>query len=210
VPLLEQHSWDEKDKAGVRLFDDLPPDIETSVRNAVVSGRGWEASVARHFLHSAGEKPAAEANHVEADMFSTLEKTILLKSVSLFQDIPAEKLARVAAIAEERNVPAGTLILREGDVGESLYVVVSGSVRIHSEDRELTVFHRGDCLGEMALLDSAPRSASATALEETVLLEIDQINFYQVMETYPEIMKEVVRLLTRRLRAANIKISSGK
>jgi CRP-like cAMP-binding protein len=172
----------------------------------VESKDAWESAIARHYLQKAG--PSAVVD-LESDMYSTLEKTILLKSVSLFHGIPAEKLSRVATIAEEKTVAEGTEILREGEFGDSLFVVANGSVRIHRENRELTVFRRGDCLGEMSLLDGSPRSASATAMEETTLLEIDQPNFYQVMEAYPEIMKEIVRLLTRRLREANDRIAAA-
>jgi hypothetical protein len=210
VPLLEQQSWSEKDEAGKRLYEDLPNNLDAELSYATASHDRWESSIARHFLAKTGKATPEGVVHLDSDMFSTLEKSILLKSVSLFRDIPAEKLSRIAAIAEERAVPPGTVILKAGDFGESMFVVASGSVRVHLEDRELTVFHRGDCVGEMSLLDGAPRSASATALEQTTLLEIDQQNFYEVMETYPEIMKEVVRLLTRRLREANDRIAAGK
>jgi CRP-like cAMP-binding protein len=62
----------------------------------------------------------------------------------------------------------------------------------------------------MAVLDGAPRSASATALEDTTLLEIDQPNFYQVMESYSAVMHGVVRLLTRRLREDNERLARMK
>jgi ATP/ADP translocase len=206
LPLLEQTPWGEKDEAGIRLHSDLPFDFDAAVREMCESKDSWESVIARHYRMKAYPGSVVD---LESGMYSTLEKTILLKSVSLFQGIPAEKLSRVAAIAEEKSVPEGTVILREGEFGESLFVVAGGSVRIHIEDRELTVFRRGDCLGEMSLLDGAPRSASATAMEETTLLEIDQPSFYQVMEAYPEIMKEIVRLLTRRLREANDRIAAA-
>jgi hypothetical protein len=206
LPLLEQTPWAEKDKAGIRLHTDLPFDFEVAIREMAESKDPWESLIARHYLRKTG---AGAVVDLESDMYSTLEKTILLKSVSLFQGIPAEKLSRVAAIAEEKTVSEGTEILREGEFGDSMFVVANGLVRIHRENRELTQFRRGDCLGEMSLLDGSPRSASATALEETTLLEIDQPSFYQVMEVYPEIMKEIVRLLTRRLREANDRIAAA-
>jgi CRP-like cAMP-binding protein len=139
-------------------------------------------------------------------MYSTLEKTILLKGVELFEAIPASKLSRVAQIAAEVRLPDAARIFNEGDHGDSLFIVVDGSVRIHRGERDLAVLGKGDCLGEMALLDREPRSADATVTAAAVLLEIPQEGFYEVMAANPEIMNGIIRLLTARLRRANEKL----
>jgi hypothetical protein len=210
VPLLERGSWEEKNTAGARLYPDLPETLESALREAAQSPDDWESAVVRHYIGKTGRALPAPVEDLEESMYSALEKTILLKSVSLFQNIPAEVLSKIASIAVERRASKGELILREGDFGESLFVVAGGSVRIHLGEQELAVLGRGDCLGEMAVLDGAPRSASATALEDTTLLEIDQPNFYQVMESYSAVMHGVVRLLTRRLREDNERLARMK
>src|SRR5690606_34381321 len=110
------------------------------------------------------------ANHGENLMYTTLEKTILLRGVVLFKDMPADEIFHVAQITEEKRITAGDVLFHEGDPGDSLYIVVEGSLRVHIGSQELAVFKKGDALGEMALFDNLPRSATATALEDTTLL----------------------------------------
>src|SRR5262245_49116166 len=135
------------------------------------------------------------------------ERTVLLKSVGLLQDISAEDLSYVAGIAEETEVAAGSSIFREGDYGDCLYIILGGSVRIHKGERELAVLGRLQTLGEMAVLDGAPRSASATALEDTQMVKVDREQFLELMRSSPEISQRIVRLLLARIREANDKVS---
>jgi CRP/FNR family cyclic AMP-dependent transcriptional regulator len=147
------------------------------------------------------------ANHGENLMYTTLEKTILLRGVVLFQDIPADEIFHVAQITEEKRIPAGDVLFHEGDPGDSLYIVVEGSVRVHIGSQELAVFKKGDALGEMAVFDNLPRSATATALEDTTLLRISREQFFEVMTTRMEIMQSIVRTLSLRVRAANEQVT---
>lgn len=147
------------------------------------------------------------ANHGENLMYTTLEKTILLRGVVLFQDIPADEIFHVAQITEEKRIAAGDVLFHEGDPGDSLYIVVEGSVRVHIGSQELAVFKKGDALGEMAVFDNLPRSATATALEDTTLLRISREQFFEVMTTRMEIMQSIVRTLSLRVRAANEQVT---
>jgi hypothetical protein len=144
--------------------------------------------------------PAAGPGEEKSAMLTTLEKTILLKSVPLFKDIPGEDLSRVAQIANDQIFAAGEVICRDGDPGDCLYVIVSGSVRIQKRGRELAVLSRAHSLGEMAVLDSSPRSADAIAIEDTAVLRVGQEQFLEIMQSNSEIMQGVVRTLLARLR----------
>ena len=139
-------------------------------------------------------------------MYSTLEKTIILKSVDLFKSIPAENLSRVAQITDEVTFDANSPIFAEGDYGDSLFIVVNGNVRIHKGTQELAMLGKGTCLGEMALLDDEPRSADATVTEDSTLFKIEQEGFYEVMGSQSDIMEGIIKLLTGRLRVANEKM----
>jgi hypothetical protein len=139
-------------------------------------------------------------------MYSTLEKTIILKSVDLFKSIPAENLSRVAQITDEVSYDANSSIFAEGDYGDSLFIVVDGNVRIHKGQQELAMLGKGTCLGEMALLDDEPRSADATVTEDSTLFQIEQEGFYEVMGSQSDIMEGIIKLLTSRLRIANEKM----
>jgi hypothetical protein len=133
-------------------------------------------------------------------MLTTLEKTILLKSVPLFSDIAAEELSRVAQIADEQTFKARAAICRDGDNADCLYVIVSGSVQVQKRGLELAVLTRAHCFGEMAVLDSSPRSADVIALDETEVLRVGQEQFLETMQSNGHIMQSVVRMLLSRLR----------
>ena len=135
-------------------------------------------------------------------MYSTLEKTIFMKGVDLFRDISGEEVSHVAQIAEEREFGKEQIIFEEGDAGDSMFIIVDGAVRIHKGEKEIAVLSKGKFIGEMALLDQEPRSASITSTEETTLLEINGEDFYDLMASRMEIMQGIVKVLTQRLRNA--------
>ena len=145
---------------------------------------------------------------LELAMYSTLEKTIILKSVDMFKSIPAENLSRVAQITEEVDFEENTQIMAEGDYGDSLFIVVDGNVKIHKGDQEIVRLGKGACLGEMALLDGEPRSADATVTEDSTLFKIEQEGFYEVMGSQSEIMEGIIKLLSGKLRDTNEKLMS--
>ena len=143
-------------------------------------------------------------------MYSILEKTIILKSVDLFSNIPGDVLTRIAQIAEELRHETGVEIFKEGDYGDSMFVIISGKVDVIQNGHSITHLDNGKCIGEMALLDQEPRSADAVTLEDSVLLKIDQEGFYHLMAGNPEIMKQIVKMLTRRVREMNEKLTSAR
>jgi HEAT repeat protein len=133
-------------------------------------------------------------------MLSTIEKIITLKAISIFADVPDKTLAQIAAILKETQVPAGKTIFAKGDLGNSLYIIVSGQIRVH--DGEFVINHLGehDLFGEMAVLDSAPRMASITAVTDTHLLQLNQEPLYELIESHTEIGRGIIQVLSRRLR----------
>lgn len=142
-------------------------------------------------------------------MYSILEKTLILKSVELFQEIPGEVLSNIAQISKELNLEAGQSIFMEGDHGDSLYIIIDGGVSIIKEKKEIALLGHGNCIGEMALLDQEPRSADAICIKDSILLEIDQLGFYELMASNDVIMKQIIRILTKRLRETNKKLTVG-
>jgi CRP-like cAMP-binding protein/HEAT repeat protein len=224
--LLEPLPAAQRDTIGARHYRDLPTDLMPDLAASIYSHRPWVSAIAVDYLNQSGKGEIIESIDWEriADqrlvrevltpkngrktMYSTLEKTILLKSVSLFCEIPAEKLSHIAQVAEETHWPAESVILREGEAGDALFIVADGTVRVHKGALNLATLAKGDCLGEMAVLDQAPRSADATAIEDTTLLKISQEDFYEVLTANSEITERIVRLLTRRLREANAKLAA--
>jgi len=136
----------------------------------------------------------------ESNMLSTLEKTIILKGTVLFKGISGEELFHVAQAMEEERLDKDSVLFRKGEVGDCLYVIVSGEILIHIDDLEVRRHLKGDYFGEMALLDGRPRSASATAIDETLLLKINRENFYDIMMSRHDVLKGVLKMMTERIR----------
>lgn len=130
----------------------------------------------------------------------TVEKVVVLKSVPMFARATEEELADVAAILEEVRVGEGETVFRKGEMGNSLYVIVEGRVRVF--DGERTIAHLGerDVFGELALLDPEPRNASIEAVEATHLLRLDQEAFSELMAGNIDIVRGVLAVLCERLR----------
>jgi CRP-like cAMP-binding protein len=135
-------------------------------------------------------------------MISTVEKVLFLKSIDLFSQIPGEDLAQVALISTEESREPGDEIFAEGEIGDALYLVLEGKVRVHRQDRVIAELGERECFGEMALLDTEPRSATVTALSGTQLLKITREDFEEIMSEKPEIGMGIIKVLSRRLRNA--------
>ena len=134
-------------------------------------------------------------------MLTTVEKVIALKRASVFAQVPDEALAELAPCLEEVEYTAGQTVFQKGELGDCLYVIADGEIRIHDGDRTLNDLHGGEVFGEMAALDAEPRSASATASEDTLLLRLDQEPLYEIMEDRIEVARGIIRVLSGHLRA---------
>jgi len=143
------------------------------------------------------------------EMYSVLEKTLLLKSVNLFKTIPGDILSKIAQLAMEVQTGIDDMIFNEGDHGDSLYIIISGKVSVTRGGKSIAMLEQGNCIGEMSLLDQEPRSAGALAIEDSILLKIDQEGFYELMSSNPDIMKQIVMMLTRRVREMNKKLTGS-
>ena len=138
-------------------------------------------------------------------MITTVEKVLFLKSIDLFRALPGEDLAQIAEIAEEVPVSAGGLVFAEGELGHSLYIVVEGRVKIFRGEKVITEMGERALFGEMSVLDSETRSASVSAVEESLLLRIGREEFRDILMERPEISLGIMKVLSRRLREANVR-----
>ena len=132
-------------------------------------------------------------------MLSADEKLAFLKEVALFSTFTPTRLAKIAVAAGEVYYDANTTIFQTGDQGDALYIVISGRVCIHYGDQTLVYRSDGDCVGEFAILDDAPRSASATTDVATQLLKINREDFWRDIKKI-ELAKGIFRTLTHKLR----------
>jgi CRP/FNR family transcriptional regulator, cyclic AMP receptor protein len=140
-------------------------------------------------------------------MLTSIQRLLLVQKVPIFKELRDDFLVRLAATMEELSFPAKHLIVRQGDEGRSLYVLATGSVRVHIDDYELARLKREDCFGEMAVLDAEPRSASVTTLEVCDCLILTQQQLYEAIDETPDIAINIIRLLSRRIRELNQQVN---
>jgi hypothetical protein len=182
-------------------------DLEEAIRRAGEDGETLVREAAAHALRRfRGERKGIAGG---GEVLSTIEKVVVLKGVSLFSETPDEVLADVAALLEEVDVDAGEVVFEKGDVGSALYVVVEGKVRVTSQDRVLVELGPRDIFGEMAALDTEPRSATVTALEPTSLFRLEQEALYELMADRIEVVRGVIRILCSRLRRVTDRETTG-
>lgn len=147
------------------------------------------------------------------DMDWPLDEVVrLLRKVSFFEGLSNEDLAQVAALVERVEVDEGEWIFREGDEGDSFYIVHAGGVELlvthQSGSPEKLAYRRpGDAFGEMSLLDGAPRSAGARAGEASVLLRVSREGFRSLLGEN-RIALRVMSALSRALRALDLRLSA--
>ena len=122
-------------------------------------------------------------------MLLTIETVIILKSTALFSNTPENLLADVAAIMKEREMSVGTTLFEKGDPGASTFIIAEGKMRVHDGGRTLAELGPRDVFGELAALDTEPRLATLTAMEETHLFEINQDTLYELMSENIEVVR---------------------
>jgi CRP/FNR family transcriptional regulator len=129
-----------------------------------------------------------------------------LKRVSWFEDLDDRSLDAIAKAAVEQSYKPGQEIIRQGDTGVGAFIIRSGKVDIIQEKdgktTTLATLGPGDVIGEMALLDEFPRSATAKAVEPTVALGIQRWHFKGILESHPQLALALLPILSRRIRNA--------
>lgn len=230
VPLVDEVPLRERFAAGSKVYDLAPPSFEelidryldsrdvvrqigaTALLEEMEDTRRWGETL--EFLRREG--PPAVASQIRlgetsgkgaSQVLTTLEKVLFLRKVDLFKDLDVRTLTAIASIAEERIIEDGEVFCTEGEIGDSMFCIVDGTVGVfkHRSDGtsfELAVVGPPEVLGEMALFEDKPRSATLKALEKTTVLVISSVAFQEIMHEYPMVGVNASRLLSRRLREA--------
>lgn len=132
---------------------------------------------------------------------SLMERILFLRRVPLFAELTPANLKQVGAIATERTHPDGAVIAQQGDLGDEMYLIISGEIRVLTgPDTELARRTTGEYVGEMAIISQEPRMASLVAAGEVRLLCIDQQHFEGLLRERPETSLAVMRVLCARLK----------
>jgi CRP/FNR family transcriptional regulator len=230
VPLVEEVPLRERFATGSKAFGVTPPSFEQLIDRYLDSGDVVRQIGASALLEELGEAhrwsetlelllregPPAVASQIRFhqtsgegayQVLTTLEKVLFLRKVDLFKDLDVRALTAIASIAEERLVEEGEVLCSEGDVGDSMFCIVDGLIRVLKRRHdgtalELAVVGPPEVLGEMALFEDKPRSASLKASEKTTVLVISGGAFLEIMHEYPMVGVSASRILSRRLREA--------
>jgi CRP/FNR family cyclic AMP-dependent transcriptional regulator len=141
------------------------------------------------------------------------ERTMALKAVPFFTQLSDRELDVVRGVASEKSYPKTAVVLTEGEMGDSLYMIQSGKVKVFIGDEDgreiiLKILNPGDFFGEMSMIDKQPRSASVTTIEASTFLVLTHAAFEKCVEQAPRIGTMVMQILAQRVREADRKIGT--
>ena len=160
------------------------------------------SKIATHFLDDHDKQDACMIEH-----FELLERVMSLKKTMLFRQIPAEKLMGLAEITQCSAYKNGTLISREGEISDHLYIIRKGSLRIvkvkNNVKTVISLLQVGETYGEIGLFNQAPRSASAIANEDCELWVIQRSALKKILLDMPEIAYNFLEVFSEKLRKSS-------
>jgi CRP/FNR family cyclic AMP-dependent transcriptional regulator len=141
-----------------------------------------------------GMKPKDE------QFYARLNTIALLKRTDFFKNISANYLLAITELLHAETAYAKEIIVKEGDPADSLFIICEGQVSIQKGNNEIAKLGPGECIGEIAILDKMPRSASAVALTDVKLLRVYANDFSEMLLNFPEIGQNLLTILAQRLR----------
>ena len=201
VPLLEPMPLRERLEAARRHVRLDPRDLADPLGGVLALD---DPHLTRCALICYRERAARERPELlegEAAMLPLVERVGFLRTIPLFHELPAEDLLRVAKIASSKPLTSGSVIFHKGDPGDMLYLILEGEVAVKDGGRVIAKLGAGEFFGELALFDDQPRSADAVANQPGEVLTLAGADLEELMERRPVIAREIIRVLTRRLRA---------
>ncbi len=127
-------------------------------------------------------------------------KVELLRNVPLFSGLSAKELMSLSRLMDEIDLKPGTVIIREGNTGGEFFIVLEGTIEVKRKGRRLARLGPGDYLGEIALIDHGPRTATAMVETEARLLVLASREFHSMLASDPRIENKILRTLAARVR----------
>lgn len=179
---------------GIEVAKAFVDDGEPLIRETAL----WVTGERKRVRHPSDTEFGEQAE--ESPMLLTIERVLVLKSVKLFEAVPEEVLAALAAVMEERECRAGEAVYEKGGTGRSMYIIAEGEVRVHDGDRTFVTLGEREFFGELTTLDPAPHSANVSTNVATRLLVLDREGLYELMSDHPEVLREIIHELCGRLR----------
>ena len=128
------------------------------------------------------------------------QKLELLGKVPLFAGLSKRELQRIGELADEVDLPSGRVLMRQGESGSEMLIVIDGSARIERDGEVIAERGGGEVLGEIALLDGGPRTATVTLTRDSRLLVLGRREFQAAMDELPDVRLRVLEAVAHRLR----------
>jgi len=155
-------------------------------------------------------------NQKEISMDSAIsitDKILLVREIDIFSDLSVSELAAVASVTEAVSHPPDQVVIQEGDMGETMFLIVKGRVAVikhlgADNELELDQIDSGDYFGEMALFENRQRSASIRTLTESDFLVLHKAEFNEIVHEFPEIALNACRVLSDRIRRLHARFTS--
>lgn len=133
-------------------------------------------------------------------MLGALERVLALRAAPLFAALPTRDLLPVANLCTELSLESGEPLFHEGELGDAVYVLASGRVAVERDSAVVATLGAGECVGELAVLDWHPRSATVTAVEPSRLIRLDRHDLLDLIGDYPQIADNLASVLVERVR----------
>jgi len=146
-----------------------------------------------------------------ADEVTISDKIMLLRGIDIFESLSVSELAATVSVVEEIDCSPGEIIIQEGTVGDTMYLVVKGEVSVIKDlgeinEIEIDRIKAGDYFGEMALFEDAVRSVSIRIEEPSSFMVLHKQEFKELVREYPQIALEICKVLSGRIRNLHTKI----
>jgi CRP-like cAMP-binding protein len=141
-------------------------------------------------------------------LFSQNTKVDALARAPLFEGLSRKDLVQLAKMTEDMDVPAGTVLCRQGDAGYEFFVLVEGEVDVIRGGKKIAVRGPGDFIGEIALIEKVPRTATVKARTPLRFFVLTRQSFWGLVEHHPQVERKILRTLAKRL-LANADAASG-
>lgn len=135
-------------------------------------------------------------------MIESDDKAALLRAVPLFADLDARSIQAIALLAREREARPGEVLMREGEPGDEFVVIVEGTVHVEQAGEPVRSLLAGGFLGEVALVEHAPRTATAKCVTACRLLTLGHFEFDRLLATFPDVRTKVLAAMARRTHAS--------
>lgn len=132
-------------------------------------------------------------------LFSQDTKVQALKRAPLFEGLSRKELTQLARVSEDLEVEPGNVLCKEGEVGREFFVIIEGELKVTRRGRRITTVSSGEFLGEIALLEDMPRTATVTAETPVRLFVLTRKDFRHLLAEHPGVEGKVLRALARRL-----------